>query len=167
MLAAWHGLRTQLHINAFILFPWDMKWKKILWIILPLILWAGGNFHAGKYFVLKLLMLLLGSIILQLQWDSGCANQPSLLTHTVQTMWWATIDAGLHDWIVWTNVSQGDRVLTVCPWEVHACNMSQDQSLLHKCAWTDGDFKNRSHWNLSNMSDKSLMWTEVPHKRPL
>ena len=125
------------------------------------------EFHAGKYFVLKLLMLLLGSILLQLQWESGCANQPSLLTHPVQTMWWATIDAGLHDWIVWTNVSQGDRVLTVCPWEVHACNMSQDQSLLHKCAWTDGDFKNRSHWNLSNMSDKSLMWTEVPHKRPL
>lgn len=154
MLADWHGLRTQFHINAFILFPWDMKWKKILGIILPLILWAGGNFHAGKYFVLKLLTLLSGSIILQLQWDSGCANQPSLVTHTVQTMWWAYHRC----WSPWLNsVNQcvtGRQSVTVCPWEVNACNMSQDQSLLHKCAWTDGDFKNRSHWNLSNMSDK-------------
>lgn len=153
MPADWHGLRTQFHINAFILFPWDMKWKKILGIILPLILWAGGNFHAGKYFVLKLLTLLSGSVILQWQWDSGCANQPSLVTCTVQTMWRVTTDAGLH-WIVRTNVSQGDRVLSVCPWDVSVCIMSQDQSLLHKCAWTDGDFRKRSHWSLSKMSDK-------------
>lgn len=113
-------------------------------------------------FVLKLLTLLSRSVILQWQWDSGCANQPSLVTHTVQTMWWITIDAGLHDWIVWTNVSQGDRVLTVCPWEVSACNVSQDQSLLHKCAWTDGDLKTRSHWNLSSTSDKITYVTWGP-----
>lgn len=167
MLADWHGLRTQFHINAFILFPWDMKWKKILGIILPLILWAGGNFHAGKYFVLKLLTLLSGSIILQLQWDSGCANQPSLVTHTVQTMWWATIDAGLHDWIVWTNVSQGDRVSQCVP----------ERSMPVTCPRIKVSFTNVPGLMATLKIDligiwatwvtKSLMWTEVPHKRPL
>lgn len=88
-------LRTQFHINAFILFPWDLKWNKILGIIVPLILWAGGNS--------KLLTLLSGSVTSN---DNETWHQPSLVPHTIQTLWWVTIDAGLCDWIVWASVSQ-------------------------------------------------------------